>query len=58
VGSGNKRVEDHDDEIERLQKELNEAREEIEILQDELGTFSLALAEDCVVILGMTIAFF
>jgi len=39
VGSGNKRVEDHDVEIERLQKELHEAREEIEILQDALGFF-------------------
>jgi len=39
VGSGNKRAEDHDVEIERLQKELHEAREEIEILQDALGFF-------------------
>ena len=39
MGSGNKRVEDHDVGIERLQKELHEAREEIEILQDALGFF-------------------
>jgi transposase-like protein len=30
---------DHDVEIERLQKELHEDREEIEILQDALGFF-------------------
>jgi predicted RNase H-like nuclease (RuvC/YqgF family) len=39
VSNGNKRVEDHDVEIERLQKELHEDREEIEILQDALGFF-------------------
>ena len=39
VGSGNKRVEADDTEKERLQKELREAREEIEILRDALGFF-------------------